>query len=72
MKNKYLVASTPILLGIVCLIIYSMIGSRVEPDGTLTEPFFLIPLSYLLFFSGVISLLFVAIISVIKKNNRTN
>lgn len=56
MKNKYL-----------CLVIYSMIGSRVEPDGTLVEPFFLIPLSYLFVFSGIIAILFVAIISMFKK-----
>ncbi|MDR4324516.1 DUF3955 domain-containing protein [Bacillus pseudomycoides] len=46
---------------------YSMIGSRVEPDGTLVEPFFLIPLSYLFVFSGIIAILFVAIISMFKK-----
>lgn len=67
MKKKYLLASTPIFLGVLCLIISSLIGSRVEPDGTLVEPFFLIPLSYLIVFSGMISLLFVAIVSMIKK-----
>ncbi|WP_442602332.1 DUF3955 domain-containing protein [Paenibacillus sp. KN14-4R] len=68
MKRKYLLASTPIFLGVVCLIISSMIGSSVAPDGTLIEPFYLIPLSYLLFFSGIISLLFVAVISTFKKS----
>ncbi|PEY38997.1 group-specific protein [Bacillus cereus] len=50
-----------------CLVIYSMIGSRVEPDGTWVEPFFLIPLSYLFVFSGIIAILFVAIVSMFKK-----
>ncbi|WP_243525117.1 DUF3955 domain-containing protein [Bacillus pseudomycoides] len=50
-----------------CLVIYSMIGSVVASDGTLIEPFFLIPLSYLFVFSGIISILFVAIISMFKK-----
>jgi hypothetical protein len=67
MMKKYLLASTPILLGVVCLIIYSLIGSRVAPDGTFVEPFFLIPLSYLFVFIGIISVLFVAIISMFKK-----
>ena len=68
MKNKYFLASTPIFSGFFCLIISSLIGSEVASDGMLIEPFFfLIPLSYLLFFSGIISLLFVAIISMIKK-----
>ena len=68
MKKKYLLASTPVFLGAVCLIIYSMIGSKVAPDGTLEEPFFLIPLSYLFVFVGIISVLFVATISMLKKN----
>lgn len=68
MKNKYFLASIPMFLGVACLIIYSFIGSKLAPDGTLIEPFFLIPISYLLFFSGIISLLFVAIISMIKKS----
>jgi uncharacterized membrane protein len=67
MMKKYLLASTPILLGVVCLIIYSIIGSRVAPDGTLEEPFFLIPLSYLFVLIGIISVLFVAVISMFKK-----
>lgn len=67
MKNKYLFAATPILLGILCIIIYGMIGSRVEPDGTLVEPFFLIPISFLFVFSGIISLLITGITSMLKR-----
>lgn len=69
MKKKYLLASTPILIGIICLIISNGIGSRVDPDGTLVEPaFFLIPISYLFFFSGLIGILFMTITSKVKKN----
>lgn len=71
MKNKYLFAATPIFLGVLCIIIYGMIGSKVGSDGTLVEPFFLIPLSYLFAFSGVISLLSVKITSMIKRK-KTN
>lgn len=67
MKNKYLFAATPILLGILCIIIYGMIGSRVEPDGTLVEPFFLIPISFLFVFSGIISLIITGITSILKR-----
>ncbi|MDZ4407632.1 DUF3955 domain-containing protein [Bacillus cereus] len=72
MKNKYLLASTPIFLGVLCAVIYTIIGSRVEPDGTLVEPFFLIPLGYLFVFIGIILVLFVAVISAFKKNKCTN
>ncbi len=71
MKNKYLFAATPIFLGVLCIIIYSVIGSKVGLDGILVEPFFLIPLSCLYVFSGVISLLFVRITSMIKRK-KTN
>ncbi|OOR05852.1 group-specific protein [Bacillus cereus] len=67
MKKKYLLASTPIFLGFIFMISYFIIGSRVELDGTLVEPFLLIPLSYLFVFSGIIALLFVAIIFSFQK-----
>ncbi|WP_078380050.1 DUF3955 domain-containing protein [Sutcliffiella halmapala] len=67
MKNKYLLASTPILLGVICLVIKGMIGSSVEPDGTLQEAFFLIPLAYLFVFIGMILIMSVAILSFYKK-----
>lgn len=38
----------------ICLISYSVIGSRVLADGTLDEPFFLIPIAWLFFFIGVL------------------
>lgn len=69
MKKKYLFASTPIFLGVLCLIASTIIGSRVAPDGTLIEPFFLIPLSYLFVLIGIVSLIFTAIVTTFKRNN---
>ncbi|HEK9102724.1 DUF3955 domain-containing protein [Bacillus pfraonensis] len=67
MKKKFLLAITPILLGIICLGIHAS-NSSVAPDGLLIEPyFFLVPVSYVLFLTGTISVLFVAIVSVFKK-----
>ncbi len=67
--KKYLIAATPILLGIICFTVKAIIGSEVAPNGTLIEPFFLIPVGFLLFFMGIILLLFVAIFSTVKKIN---
>ncbi|KAA0774823.1 DUF3955 domain-containing protein (plasmid) [Bacillus mycoides] len=67
MKKIYVLAFISILLGAICMVSYLVMGSSVEPNGTLTEPFFLIPLSILFVFSGITALLLVAIISVIKK-----
>ncbi|PFN23189.1 DUF3955 domain-containing protein [Bacillus cereus] len=68
MKNKFLLASSPIFLGVLCIIMFNMIGSEVKPDGTLVEPFFLLPLAYVFVFIGIIAILFVAILSVFRKN----
>jgi uncharacterized membrane protein len=68
MKKKYLLSSTPIVLGFLCFIIKSIIGSEVAPDGTLIEPFFLIPVGYLFIIGGIISLVITAIISKFKKS----
>ncbi|MCU5181891.1 DUF3955 domain-containing protein [Bacillus toyonensis] len=65
MKKIYVLAFISILLGAICMVSYLVMGSSVEPNGTLTEPFFLIPLSIV--FSGIAALLLLAIISVIKK-----
>ncbi|MGG0260561.1 DUF3955 domain-containing protein [Bacillus mycoides] len=67
MKKKYLLASSPILLGVLCIIMFNIIGSEVKPDGTLVEPFFLIPLAYLFVFTGIITILFVAVFSMFRK-----
>jgi hypothetical protein len=44
-------------------LLFEIIGSSVNEEGVLVEPFFLIPLSYLSFILGIIF----AVISVLKK-----
>ncbi|HDR3888360.1 TPA: DUF3955 domain-containing protein [Bacillus cereus] len=67
MKKKYLLASSPVFLGVLCILMFNIIGSEVKPDGTLVEPFFLIPLAYLFVFTGIIVILFVAVFSMFRK-----
>lgn len=67
MKKKYLLASSPIFLGVLCIIMFNIIGSEVKPDGTLVEPFFLILFAYLFVLIGIIAILFVAIFSMFRK-----
>ena len=52
-----------ISFAIIFMLTFNLIGSEVDENGTLQEPFFLIPFSYLSFALGIIF----AIISVIKK-----
>ncbi|WP_152393440.1 DUF3955 domain-containing protein [Paenibacillus guangzhouensis] len=67
MKLKYWLASIPFCISVICLAISAMIGSSIDPDGILREPFFLIPIAYLFLFSGIISLLYIGISTAIRK-----
>jgi hypothetical protein len=42
------------LSGLGCLIAFAAIGSSVAQDGRLVEPFFLIPIAWMLFLMGAI------------------
>ena len=52
-----------ISLAIIFMLAFNLIGSEVDADGVLKEPFFLIPFSYVSFVLGIIF----AVISVVKK-----
>lgn len=52
-----------ISLTIIFMLAFNLIGSEVDADGVLQEPFFLIPFSYVSFVLGIIF----AVISVVKK-----
>jgi ABC-type polysaccharide/polyol phosphate export permease len=52
-----------ISLTIIFILAFNVIGSEVDENGTLQEPFYLIPFSYLTFLLGIIF----AIISVVMK-----
>ena len=70
MKNKYVVAISFMILAIISLTIHAS-NSKVGANGFLEEPFFfLVPISYVLFFSGIGVLLFGFITSKLKKGNR--
>ncbi len=70
MKNKYVVAISFMILAIISLTIHAS-NSKVGANGFLEEPFFfLVPISYVLFLSGIGVLLFGFITSKLKKSNR--
>ncbi|MED3465299.1 DUF3955 domain-containing protein [Bacillus thuringiensis] len=69
-KNKYVVAISFMILAIISLTIHAS-NSKVGAGGFLEEPFFfLVPISYILFLSGIGILLFEFITSKLKKGNR--
>ncbi len=55
--KKYLLNLIPFILTALCFVAYNLIGSEVLPDGTLSEPFFLIPISWFFFLnrSGLVN-----------------
>ncbi|HFJ9446476.1 DUF3955 domain-containing protein [Bacillus tropicus] len=70
MKNTYAVAISFMILAIISLTIHAS-NSKVGTNGFLEEPFFfLVPISYVLFLSGIGVLLFGFITSKLKKSNR--
>lgn len=68
--KKYLVSLISIFISIICLIAYNVIGSEVLADGTLVEPFFLIPIAWLFVFIALISGLIVFTISCVHKSKQ--
>lgn len=55
LKNKLALASLILfILAIGCAVAFSIIGSHVDENGILHEPFALIPIGYLLAFLGLI------------------
>ena len=61
LSRTYLVPLLFLLLGLACHVAFGIIGSHVAPDGTLIEPFFLLPIGYLLCALGIITGLIIRI-----------
>jgi hypothetical protein len=53
-------------LGLGCFLAFAVIGSSVAEDGTLIEPFFLIPIAWLLLLIGGL----LAIITFVKRRGK--
>ncbi|MCY6356345.1 DUF3955 domain-containing protein [Clostridium sp. ZS2-4] len=45
------------IMGFGCFVAFNIIGSEVAPDGTLIEPFGLLPIGYLFIAIGIINLI---------------
>ncbi|MTI65615.1 MAG: DUF3955 domain-containing protein [Firmicutes bacterium] len=52
----------------ICGITYQIIGQEIAPDGTLIEPFFLIPIAWLFLFIGIFCIVVRYVRSKIKKS----
>lgn len=68
--KKYILNLIPFIITAVCMVSYRIIGSEVLADGTLSEPFYLIPIGYLFFFIGI--LLSIRTLYMCLKNKKAN
>lgn len=69
--KKYKISLLCLLMTVLCVVSFNLIGSKVLEDGTLQEPFFLIPIAYLFLFFSIISAVLIKINDVykLKKHN---
>lgn len=67
--KKYTLPLLPIILGALSFLTFNLIGSRVAADGTLQEPFFLIPIGFMFLFIGII---WTALRFIMSKNQKVN
>lgn len=51
--KKYILNLVPFIITVISIISYNIIGSEVLQDGTLSEPFYLIPIAWLFFLVGI-------------------
>lgn len=65
--KKYLISTILVLIGITSFISYNIIGSEIATDGTLNEPFFLIPIGCFSIFLSIISSLILSIWAIVHK-----
>ena len=54
MATKYKIATTLLVIGIMCFISFELIGSEVDENGYLHEPFFLLPVGFICIFLSMI------------------
>lgn len=59
--KKYFLSLISIIITVGCIIAYNIIGVNIAQDGTLIEPFFLIPMAWLFALISVVSALIVKI-----------
>tara|TARA_B100001287_G_scaffold100832_1_gene84781 strand:- start:289 stop:486 length:198 start_codon:yes stop_codon:yes gene_type:complete len=47
MATKYKIATSLLIFGIICFVSFYLIGSEVDENGYLKEPFFLLPIGFI-------------------------
>ena len=64
MANKYKIATSLLVFGIICFVLFYLIGSEVDENGYLKEPFALLPIGFI---SICLSMVLFIVFALIKK-----
>ena len=64
METKFKIATTFLVIGIICFLVFYLIDSQVDENGIIQEPFFLLPVG---FTSLLLSIFLFILFAVIKK-----
>ena len=62
MANKYKIATTLIVICIMCFVSFELIGSEVDENGFINEPFALLPIGFIFICSSVVLFIVFALI----------
>lgn len=69
MRKLDYIALIPLLLGLGCLVSFLIIGTEMAPDGTIEEPFGLIPMGYFFLSLGTLAVIVLFIQSKVKNKD---
>ena len=64
METKFKIATTFLVIGIICFLVFYLIDSKVDENGIIQEPFFLLPVG---FTSLLLSIFLFILFAVVKK-----
>ncbi len=64
MATKYKIATSLLVFGIICFVSFYLIGSEVDENGYLNEPFFLLPIGFICI---CLSMILYLVFAIVKK-----
>lgn len=64
MATKYKIATSILIIGIICFVSFYLIGSEVDENGYIKEPFFLLPIGFICI---CLSMILYVVFAIVKK-----
>jgi len=64
LETKFKIATSFLAIGVLCFLLFYLIGSEIDESGDLHEPFFLLPVGFI---SIIISIILYVLFAIIKK-----